>query len=116
VSEWLWWLVLFGGALAGGILALLFGTSRKRVAMLLALGVILGAAYVLAAYLSAPTDARDSNCSDCTHYGGRYWEPGLVFVILIWNLIAWTAAVLVGSSIRAWAGRRRTEPGEVAWR
>jgi heme/copper-type cytochrome/quinol oxidase subunit 3 len=116
VSEWLWWLLLLGGGLLGGALALLLGTSRRRVAMLLALGVILGAAYVLAAYLSAPIDARDSNCSDCTYYGGRYWEPGLVFVILIWNLIAWTAAVLVASSIRAWLGRRRAAAGEVAWR
>jgi hypothetical protein len=38
VSELLWWLVLFGGSFSGGVLALLFGTSRKRIAMLLVLG------------------------------------------------------------------------------
>jgi peptidoglycan/LPS O-acetylase OafA/YrhL len=77
VSDSLWWLVsFFGGALVGGTLALLFGTSRKRVAILLALGVILGAAYVLAAYLSARLTPGTPTAPTAPTTAGGTGSPG----------------------------------------
>jgi hypothetical protein len=84
--------------------------------MLIGLGAGLGVAFVLTAYFSAPTDASESNCSDCGYYGGRYWEPQLVVALLVWNLAAWLAAVQLGGALRRWIERRRAaEPGEPAW-
>jgi hypothetical protein len=109
-------LYLAGPGATAGVLALAFATNSRRTAALLGLGALLGLAFVLLAYYSAPTSASESNCSDCGYYGGRYWEPQVVIAILVWNLAAWSAAVLVGAAARRWffeghASRR----GRPAW-
>lgn len=94
----------------GAVLGLVAGTSLRRTLALLALGVALAFALVLFAYLSAPTDSRESNCSDCGMYLGRWWEPWFVGFIAVANLLAWAAAVIVAASLRTIASRARTAP------
>jgi hypothetical protein len=117
-GDWLAGFAYLGGAgVVGAALALAFATNRSRTRLLLGLGLALGIGFVLLAYFSAPTDASESRCSDCAYYGGRYWEPQLVIALLVWNLGAWWAAVLLAASVRrSFAGRRDAEPGEPVWR
>jgi hypothetical protein len=104
------------GAVAAA-LALAFATNGRRIAALLGLGALLGLTFVLLAYYSAPTLASESNCSDCGYYGGRYWEAQLVIARVVWNLAAWSAAVLVGAAARRWFLKRHaSRHREPAWR
>ena len=69
--------------------------------LLIGCGVCLAIAWSLIAYFSAnPADKRP-DCSDCSVYLGRWWEPGLVLFIVGANLVAWIIGVLVGAAIRS---------------
>src|SRR5438876_12058573 len=83
-------------------LALALGTTWRRSARLLLLGLSLALAWLLSAYFTAtPGDEPRPNCSDCGVYLGRWWEPGLAVFVIGTNFIAWTVGVLVGSAVRA---------------
>ena len=86
--------------LLGFALALLVGTSWRRTGVLAFLGVALGLAWLVAGYfLSTPSD-QPRDCSDCSDYLGRWWEPGLALFVVGLASTAWVLGVLVGRSIR----------------
>jgi len=109
---------LLGFAAIAGVIALVLaatlGGTWRRAAALLLLGVGLGLALLVAAYLTAnPSDQRPG-CHDCYVYLGRWWEPGFVVFIIGVALIPWVLGVLVGSGIRASMRRRATNRGDEA--
>ena len=96
-------ILYFGGVagLAAFLLSLAAGRTRRRIGLLVVLGIALAVAWILLAYLSAnPSDQRP-DCSDCGVYLGRWWEPGFVLLIVGANLLAWIAGVLVGAGLRS---------------
>lgn len=73
---------------------------------LLLLGLVLGLAFLVTAYVTAsPRDQRPA-CHDCSVYLGRWWEPGLVVFVIGIGLTAWVLGVVVGSAIQALLRRR----------
>jgi hypothetical protein len=96
--------VLYLGGVAGVsafLLALAIGRNRRRVGLLIGLGVCLALAWILFAYFSANPSDQASDCSDCGVYLGRWWEPGLVLFIVGTNFVAWVAGVFVGVGFRS---------------
>jgi hypothetical protein len=86
-----------GGLVFGFIVGLLVSSGR------LAAGLVFTAAvaFVLWAYFSAPTDEPPEGCSDCGEWLGRWWEPGVVGIVLIFNLLACGAGAFLGRVVRA---------------
>src|SRR5712691_9598551 len=101
-------ILYLGGVAAfiGLLLALATGGSRRRVALLIGLGICLSLAWILFAYFSANPSDQSPDCSDCGVYLGRWWEPGLVVIIVGANLVAWVVGVFVGVGVRAATGSR----------
>jgi hypothetical protein len=104
----LFFLVGFGFVL-GLVAATLLASSRRRVVLLLALGVALAVAYFALAWLTAPKEAGDS-CSDCSQWLGRWWEGGLVIAIIVWNLVGWCVGVLAGAALQRLVRSTRPHP------
>ena len=103
--------LFFGGAafVIAATLALAFASSWSRTAVLMTVTLVVPVVLVGIAYFSAPTDARESNCSDCGLYWGRWWEPALVIVGSLFNVLAWAAGVGAGALLRRLTvGRGRT--------
>ncbi len=96
--------ILYLGGVAGlaaSLLSLAVSRTRRRVGLLVVLGIALAVAWILVAYFSAnPSDQRP-DCSDCGVYLGRWWEPGLLLFIVAANLVAWITGVLVGAGLRS---------------
>jgi hypothetical protein len=96
-------LLLGGLGLALGLLAgLLFGPGGRRVAVLLAAGVVLALAYFAIGWAIAPASAEEAGdgCSDCGYWLGRYWEAGLVLSVGVLNLLGWAVGVVAGAAMR----------------
>jgi hypothetical protein len=68
-------------------------------------GLALAAAFVLFAYLKAPTDRPPFGCSDCGRVGGHYWDPAAVFVVLIFSLGSWLVGTGAGAAVRRFTRR-----------
>ena len=98
------------GGLAGLValaVSFVLATTVARLGGLVALGGVLAVAFLLYAYLSAPTEASKANCSSCAEYLGRWWDPGLTAAVLGANLAAWITGVLVAAGTRRIAIRAR---------
>lgn len=104
-------------AAVAGVTALFLGVALggtwRRSALLLLLGFGLGLALLAAAYFTATPSDQRQDCSDCSVYLGRWWEPGFVVFVIGLALIAWVVGLLVGSGIRVWS-RRRAIPRQSA--
>ena len=87
--------------------AVALGYALKRFLVVLAIGLLLGFAFFLAAYLGSPTDPEGAG-SDAGEFLGRWWEPFLVgfFIVLAW--IGWVAGAGIGRGLGRL--RRRLEP------
>jgi hypothetical protein len=93
---------LFGFSFVLGLVAAtLLASSRRRVVLLLALGVALAVAYFALAWLTAPASSEeaDYSCSDCSQWLGRWWEGLLMLFIIGWNLVGWCLGVLAGAGL-----------------
>lgn len=90
--------VFFGGA--GLVLGFLAGRFVARGRYVMALAVLAAVGFLLWQYLAAPTDAAPEGCSDCGEYLGRWWEPGLVLIVLFFNLLAWSVGASAGRAMR----------------
>jgi hypothetical protein len=86
-----------GGLVFGFVLALVVRSAAVAAALVFAAAV----AFVLWAYFSAPTDEPPEGCSDCGEWLGRWWEPGLVGIVLIFNLLVCGVAAFLGRALRA---------------
>jgi hypothetical protein len=83
----------------GLVLALAFGTTRRRLWALLGLGLILAIGVFFLAYLNASPD-DPASCSDCGYYWGRWWQPYFTAFMLGFYFILWCVLVLVGYVVR----------------
>ena len=97
--------------LAALLLGGLVGWGPLRLLMLLGVGVLLAAGFVLYAYLSAPVDAYHdtSGCEHCQQFLGRYWEPVFVVFLVVIAYFAWAAGMGIGALIRGLVNPRRRE-------
>ena len=93
-------------ALVGFALALALGRTWRRTGALVLLGLALALAWLVVGYLLATPGDQPRDCSDCSVYLGRWWEPGLAVFIIGLTLVAWTLGVFLGSATRATTGRR----------
>ncbi|SRR6266851_998540 len=92
--------------LVGFALALGFGRTWRRTDALVLLGLALAVAWLVVGYLMAAPSDQPRDCSDCSVYLGRWWEPGFAVFIIGLTLVAWTLGVLLGSATRATTRRR----------
>ena len=87
----------------GAVLVFVLGLRGTRWVVLLARGLVVGAAFVVAVYLAASTELR-SDCSDCREYGGRCREPWLAGSFGVFaTLLSWAGAALgrgIGHALR----------------
>lgn len=96
--------ILFLGGVAGIaalVLALLTGGTLRRTLVLLAIGLGLTAAWLVAIYLAAKPTGESTDCSDCGAHFGRWLDATAIVVVVGANTLAWIVGVLVGSSVRA---------------
>jgi hypothetical protein len=100
------------GLLIGALVALPLASSRGRVVLLLAAGIVLAAAYFGLVWLVSPAsaDEADSSCSDCGQWLGRWWEGQLVLFITAWNLLGWGLGVFAGAGLRRVLRPARARP------
>jgi uncharacterized membrane protein len=105
-------LLYFGGAalLVSGILVALVGRTGVRLALVAGLGLVLAGAFFLWAFLEAATDTSPEDCSDCSEWLGRWWEPGFVLWIITVNLFAWSIGMMAGALAHPWARRLVGQP------
>ena len=73
--------------------------------LVLAIGVVLGFAFLLAAYFGSP---KERVGSDSGEFFGRWWEPFLVIFLIVIALIGWAAGAGAGHGLRRL--RRNSEP------
>jgi hypothetical protein len=90
---------VFFGPLIGLALALAFGTSSKRAAVLSLCGVLAIAGLVVARWAFGDTDPDSTACGECVDYWGHYFSR-LVFVFAAMNVLAWYVGVAVGARLR----------------
>ena len=91
--------VVYSGIAAFGVALLLayaVGSSRRRVAVVLASGPVLLLVWILVGLALA----GDEPCHDCAQYLGRYMSP---YALVIWalNALGWTLGSLIGGGLRA---------------
>jgi hypothetical protein len=61
------------------------------------MGLVLGAAYVVAAYYASPPSSAPYNgCSDCGNYLGRFWEPQFEVFLAVVGYCLWLLGVGAG--------------------
>jgi hypothetical protein len=96
-------IILLGGVagIAALVLALLTGGTLRRTLVLLAIGLGLTAAWLVAIYLSARPTSESADCSDCGAHLGRWLDAAAIVIVVGGNAVAWTVGVLVGSGLRA---------------
>lgn len=89
-------------ALAALVGAVLLSTER-RWNLLLGVGCLLGLGVAFYAYLSAPMESEylKDGCQACGKYLGRWWQPGLVALLVGLGYIAWILGLAVGGTIRS---------------
>ena len=97
--------LLIGTPLLAFLLTLTLGTTARRIVLLIALGIALGAGLLAYAYFSASSEFATRNCSDCYLYLGRWWEPGFAAFIVGFSVILWILGVAVGWTARLTARR-----------
>jgi len=92
------------------VLALGLGGTWRRAGALVLLGLGLGVAWLVVGYFSATPSGQPRDCSDCSDYLGRWWEPGFAVFVIGLTSFAWVFGALVGASIRRLRSRtsRRT--------
>ena len=90
-------IILIAAAVAS-VAAVALAQNVRRLAALAATGVVLAAVFVLVVYLRAPTAHAPQGCSDCGLYLGRWWEPDVTLVVVIFGL-----AGCVGWNRESWA-------------
>jgi hypothetical protein len=78
------------------LLAYAVGRSRRRVRLVLAGGLVLLLAWILAAFAVA----GDEPCHDCGRYLGRDMDP-VAFLVWALNALGWTLGSLIGGGLRA---------------
>ena len=66
---------------------------------------MLAAVFVFVVYLRSPTAHAPHGCSDCGLYLGRWWEPGVIIVVVVFGLGGWLGGAAVGATAR-WLLRR----------
>jgi hypothetical protein len=87
-------------ALVGCALAVIRGVTWRRTGALVLIGLGLGLAFLISGYLNATPSDQPRDCSDCSDYLGRWWEPGFAIFVIALTFAAWVLGVLVGASIR----------------
>ena len=109
VSNDLFVLAWLGGAAGLGALVfgVMFATTWRRYAWLVAVGLAGGLLWFAAVLLTAGTDHNHypRSCSDCSYVWGRWWDPPLVVFVLAINLAAWIIGATLGRLVRAASGR-----------
>ena len=100
------------GFVLGGAAAFLLATGSRRIAFLLAVGIVLAVALFGLAWLVSPASAEEAgnSCSDCSQWLGRFWEGGLVLFLLGFELVGWWVGVLAGAALRRRVRAARTRP------
>jgi hypothetical protein len=93
-------LIVLVPLLVGASTAFVVNGGRRGALLVVSLGFLLAAAFVLAAYLRAPTDHAPSGCADCGRFGGRWWDPAAVFVVALFGVGGWLAGTLAGAAAR----------------
>src|SRR3954468_24565163 len=96
-------LLVMGGTgfLVGAALGAAFGTTGKRLGLVLLLAPAAALAYVLWGFFAAPTEPLPAReCFECTYSLGRYWEFGFIVIIVALNVVGWWAGAAVGAGAR----------------
>ena len=83
--------------------AFLLARNIRRLAAVAGAGLVLAAVFVV--YLRSPTAHAPRGCSDCGLYLGRWWEPGVILVVVVFGLAGWLGGAGVGAIAR-WLLRR----------
>jgi hypothetical protein len=89
------------------LVAVLLGTALARdwvrTIVLMGVGLLVGLAFVLYFYYSAPVDYQHdlNGCSDCAEYLGRWWEPGFAFFLVGIGYLSWLVGIGVGALLNA---------------
>ena len=88
--------------LVAALLGALLARGWVRTVALLGVGLLIGLAFVLHVYLSAPIDfAHDLSGCECEQYLGRWWDPSLVLSLVAVGLAVWTVGIGVGALLNA---------------
>jgi hypothetical protein len=94
---WIWLGGLILGIVVGG------GAIRgwRSFYGVLGLGLVLGFAIVLVAYLTSARDYAHSNgCSECELFLGRWWEPQFVVFVVAIGYVLYLVGIGVGALVR----------------
>src|SRR5437763_12679068 len=92
-------------AAAASVSAFLLARNIRRLAAIAGVGLVLAAVFVFVVYLRSPTAHAPHGCSDCGLYLGRWWEPGVILVVVVFGLAGWLGGAGVGATAR-WLLRR----------
>jgi hypothetical protein len=86
-----WFLAIFGiPALVSFTIAFFAARNRWLIGAVIGLGVLLGIAFFLAGYFSAPPSSAPYNgCSDCENFLGRWWEPRFTGILDLIGFFGW---------------------------
>jgi len=94
----MWTLLWLGGPfLVAAVLAAALACSWLRAYVLLGLGIVIGAGFVLAVYLHAPT--HYNGCEDCEQSFGRWWEPAFIVTLAAIGYFFWLLGIGVGAFV-----------------
>jgi hypothetical protein len=117
---WYWALLWLGGPFVlGDALGAPFARGMARVYALLGLGLLIGFLFVLAIYLTSPSDYQHdpSRCSDCGEYWGRWWEPAVPIFFAAVGYLCYLLGIGAGAAGRAVVMTSREErQSGVDWR
>jgi ABC-type Fe3+ transport system permease subunit len=93
----LWLAPLVLGIVLGGALA----RSARAAYAVIAVGLVVGFALILFAYLSAPPDyAHSGYDSDGREFLGRWWQPAIVFFLAGLAFVVYLVGVGTGAFVR----------------
>jgi hypothetical protein len=96
--------VVFGAPLLlGAVLGGFFARGFTRTYAVLGVGLIIGVAVVLAAYLSSPPDFEHAKGTEGEQFLGRYWDPALVVILVGVGYVLYLVGVGLGAFTRALA-------------
>jgi predicted outer membrane lipoprotein len=86
--------------------ALLASVLRRRFRVVLILGVVLAAAFVVVVYLRAPHDyAHSQGDEDGEMFLGRWWEPTFIAFVVLVGYALWAIGAGLGFVIGSRFGR-----------
>ena len=89
-------------AAAASVSAFLLARNIRRLAAVAGAGLALAAVFVV---YRSPTAHAPHGCSDCGLYLGRWWEPAVILVVVVFGLVGWLGGAGVGATAR-WLLRR----------